>query len=304
MGLHIAALFVLLISSGLGVFAPVVFGGLKQRPWLSTTLFILKHFGTGIIISTAFIHLLMHAFVMFANECLGELGYEAVAPAIAMGSLFVFFLVDFFAGRWMIHKHQKVDDENSLPAENKNQNAFTEHAHVHGVGGLTLDGSSKQAHWDVQLLEAGVAFHSIMIGVSLGAQAESGFISTFCAIIFHQLFEGLGLGSRIATLSWPEGGKWRKWGMCLAYTFVTPVGIAIGIGVHESFNINGRAALISIGVLDSIAAGILLYAGVCQLLMSDWINGEMLLVKRSKAALGLVSLFLGVFAMSLIGKWA
>lgn len=67
--------------------------------------------------------------------------------------------------------------------------------------------------------------------------------------------------------------------MCLAYTFVTPIGIAIvciphchfgfylracrqGIGVHESFNLNGRAALISIGVLDSIAAGILLYAGV------------------------------------------
>ncbi len=43
----------------------------------------------------------MHAFVMFANECLGELAYESVAPAIAMGSLFVFFLVDFFAGRWV-----------------------------------------------------------------------------------------------------------------------------------------------------------------------------------------------------------
>ena len=44
----------------------------------------------------SFIHLLMHAFVMFANECLGELQYEAIAPAIAMGSLMVFFLVDFF----------------------------------------------------------------------------------------------------------------------------------------------------------------------------------------------------------------
>ena len=43
----------------------------------------------------------MHAFVMFANECLGELQYEAIAPAIAMGSLMVFFLVDFFAGRWV-----------------------------------------------------------------------------------------------------------------------------------------------------------------------------------------------------------
>jgi hypothetical protein len=34
----------------------------------------------------------------------------------------------------------------------------------HGGGPiLTFDGSSRQAHWDVQLLEVGVAFHSIMM---------------------------------------------------------------------------------------------------------------------------------------------
>jgi hypothetical protein len=33
-----------------------------------------------------------------------------------------------------------------------------------------------------------------------------------------------------------------------------------GVGVHETFNLNGRAAILSIGILDSISAGILLYS--------------------------------------------
>lgn len=33
-----------------------------------------------------------------------------------------------------------------------------------------------------------------------------------------------------------------------------------GIGIHESFNLNGRSALLAIGILDSISAGILLYS--------------------------------------------
>ena len=47
------------------------------------------------------------------------------------------------------------------------------------------------------------------------------------AIVFHQFFEGLGLGARIATLIYPEGGSWKKWLMCFLYTVITPVGIAI-----------------------------------------------------------------------------
>lgn len=49
------------------------------------------------------------------------------------------------------------------------------------------------------------------------------------ALVFHQLFEGLGLGARIAMLIWPAGisSAIKKWSMCLAYALATPVGIAI-----------------------------------------------------------------------------
>lgn len=167
-----------------------------------------------------------------------------------------------------------------------------------------FDGAAKIAHWNVQLLEYGVIFHSVMIGVSLGAMG-TGFSTTFAALVFHQLFEGLGLGARIAMLVWPSGisSTIKKWSMCLAYALTTSVGIAIGIGVHASVNMNGRAILLSTGILDSISAGILLYSGLCQLLYREWVVGEMRDASTSKIIVALVSLFLGLFAMSFIGKW-
>lgn len=54
------------------------------------------------------------------------------------------------------------------------------HGHSHAASDIVLyDGASRRAHWDVTLLEAGVVFHSIMIGVTLGAQSGSGFLPTF-----------------------------------------------------------------------------------------------------------------------------
>jgi zinc transporter 1/2/3 len=74
-------------------------------------------------------------------------------------------------------------------------------------------------------------------------------------VIFHQFFEGLALGARIALLDFAS--KWTPWIMGLAFTFITPIGIAIGVGVHENFSANGKAPLLSVGILNSISAGIL-----------------------------------------------
>ncbi|KAF9467228.1 ZIP zinc transporter-domain-containing protein [Collybia nuda] len=307
LALHIGALFVLLVASFIGVVLPV-FIGTRTNRIVSNVFFALKHFGTGIIISTAFIHLLMHAFVMFANECLGETEYEAIAPAIAMLAVMMVFAVDFFAARLIASKpspgaptdstlekqvHPPTDDLMAL-------------GHDHSCNGAVVayDGSTKQAHWEVHLLEAGIIFHSIMIGVTLGAQGGSGFIPTFCAIVFHQFFEGLGLGARIAVLVWPSGEAYKKWLMCGAYTLVTPIGIAIGIGAQSSFNLNAKSTILAIGILNSISAGILLYTGIVRLLVMEWINGELLTASRIRVAVASVSLLLGLFAMSFIGKWA
>lgn len=79
------------------------------------------------------------------------------------------------------------------------------HSHGLAVQDSTVDYSSDQAHFDVYLLEAGVIFHSVMIGVTLGATGGSEFVVLLVAIAyvtnswtksllilrhsFHQFFE-------------------------------------------------------------------------------------------------------------------
>ena len=55
-GLRIGTLFVILITSGIGVFAPMVLTKLPSRSINASTFTIVKQFGTGVILSTAFIH--------------------------------------------------------------------------------------------------------------------------------------------------------------------------------------------------------------------------------------------------------
>lgn len=113
---------------------------------------ILKQFGTGVIISTAMVHvsvfatvllrltliplvkLYTHASLMFGNSCLGELKYEATTSAVAMAGLFLSWLVDYVSHR--LAKHHAATK------------------------------SANMAHYNddivnVLILEAGIIFHSI-----------------------------------------------------------------------------------------------------------------------------------------------
>ena len=53
---------------------------------------------------------------------------------------------------------------------------------------------------NIYVLEAGIIFHSFLIGLTLVVSGDSFFITLFIVIVFHQFFEGLALGTRIAAL--------------------------------------------------------------------------------------------------------
>ncbi|GAA6034480.1 hypothetical protein JCM8097_005350 [Rhodosporidiobolus ruineniae] len=313
MDLHIVALFVVLVSSLLGVLLPLFSANLMSKALFSGIFFAAKHFGTGIILSTAFVHLLYHAFVMFSNACLGELAFEPAAAAISLAGVYVVFGVDFFVMRWLKTRTANREHASAAasadgpqsspsPSVNKHAEAF---GHSHGPApNEHTDFASPQAHFDVLILEAGIIFHSIMIGVSLGASGGSQWTPLFIAIVFHQLFEGLALGSRIGQLIWPAGQGYRKWVMAAAFGLITPIGIAIGMGVHSGYNPNSGAALLSIGVLDSISAGILLYAGLVEMLYHDFMHGQLAHARMLKVLAAFFFLLAGSLCMSVLGKWA
>ncbi|KAL7416494.1 Zinc/iron permease [Mrakia frigida] len=155
----------------------------------------------------------------------------------------------------------------------------------------------------IAILEFGVVFHSFFIGLTLATDPQ--FIILFIVIIFHQTFEGLGLGSRLAFLPLPRSYNWVPVTAGTAYAFVTPVGMAIGLGVRHSYQGNSVTALVTSGVLDSISAGILLWTGLVELLAHEFLfSEEMQKASNGKVFYAMSCMMLGAGLMALLGRWA
>eukprot|EP00887_Chlorella_sp_A99_P002159 scaffold21.g2159.t1 len=146
------------------------------------------------------------------------------------------------------------------------------------------------------------AGHSVLIGITLGVTAGGSFKTLLIALAFHQFFEGFAIGS--AAIDSGIGAP-RAALMTLVYSLTTPTGIAIGIGIRESFNQNSTATLLAEGILDSISSGILIYVVLIELLnpmmnQSAWLRAQRWPLKL----LSFASLYAGAAVLALIGKWA
>lgn len=154
------------------------------------------------------------------------------------------------------------------------------------------------------LLEAGILFHSIFIGMAVSVATGPPFVVFLIAIAFHQSFEGLALGSRIAAINFPKSSP-RPWLMVLAYGTTTPIGQAIGLLVHNLYDPQSAAGLLMVGVMNGISSGLLLFAGLVQLLAEDFLSDKSyksLKGRKRLEAFGAVSA--GAALMALVGAWA
>ncbi|KAM3084509.1 low-affinity Zn(2+) transporter zrt2 [Clarireedia jacksonii] len=154
------------------------------------------------------------------------------------------------------------------------------------------------------ILEFGVIFHSIFIGLTL-AVTGSEFTVLYIVLVFHQTFEGLGLGSRLATTQWPKSKRWLPWALGSAYGVTTPIAIAIGLGVRSTFAPGSQKTMIINGVFDSISAGILIYTGLVELMAHEFMfNPEMRKASMKMLLFAFGCMCLGAGLMALLGKWA
>ncbi|KAH7100283.1 Zip-domain-containing protein [Auriculariales sp. MPI-PUGE-AT-0066] len=300
--LHIGSVFIVLASSSLGVALPILTVSWASLPVLKEAFFAARYFGTGVIIATALVHLLYHAFVMFNNSCLVErLAFEPTAALISIGAIYVVFIVDLFSLRYIrgLRAANGVKEKSSESSGTIQQELPYSHGgHVHGTDSI----DHLQARTELWLLEAGIIFHSVMIGVMLGATGGTPWVPLLCAIVFHQSTLCPWLADCL--LKFDEGKGYEKWLMALAFALITPVGIAIGVGVHNSYNPNSDAALLSIGVLDAISAGILLYSGLVELLAHDFMDGDLKTASAGRVWIAITWVFVGTTLMSFLGKWA
>jgi len=154
------------------------------------------------------------------------------------------------------------------------------------------------------VLEFGIALHSVIIGISLGTTIGAEFVSLLIALLFHQFFEGVALGGRIASLQFSRRSL-SPWLLSAWFAISTPVGIAIGIGIRSTYDDKSVTALLVQGVFDSCSAGILLYTAMVQL-MSTELNANRVFREASlrHQVVQFSALWLGAAAMAVVGKWA
>lgn len=72
------------------------------------------------------------------------------------------------------------------------------------------------------ILEFGVIFHSVIIGLNLGTAGDE-FSTLYPVLVFHQSFEGLGIGARMSAIPFPKRLSWLPWFLCSGYGLTTPI---------------------------------------------------------------------------------
>ncbi|KAK2747368.1 hypothetical protein FQN55_005117 [Onygenales sp. PD_40] len=365
MGLRISAVFVILIGSSLGALFPVwvrpTGGNAKGRmavpPW---AFFIAKYFGSGVIVATAFIHLLAPAEEALKNPCLtGVIVEYPWVEGIMLMTIVLLFFIELMVMRFAHFGSEEIAKELESGTIYYDHDHDHDHGHSHGLVqtpdtksdsapsiqsnpkshlpgedhlGHTRDHhpasasnttsektASANPHLNhhhslvedysaqltsIFILEFGIIFHSIFIGLTLAVAGEE-FTTLYIVLAFHQTFEGLGLGARLAGIRWPPSKRLTPYILAIAFGLSTPIAIAIGLGVRNSYPPEGRTTLIVNGVFDSVSGGILIYTALVELMAHEFMFSSSM--KRAPLSTVLSAFFLlclGAALMALLGKWA
>ncbi|EFI26579.1 hypothetical protein CC1G_15793 [Coprinopsis cinerea okayama7 len=273
----LAVMLAILAASLVAVSFPAISGsGLIRTPDL--LFFIGKHLGTGVILATAFIHLLPDSFCALLSDAVkkeyGDVGKWT--GLIILASLLAIFLVEYISTTY-VDRLQAKPSAPSTPAETPSlastplplavsgcptpvlgqdptvilpfltntpkilrlhsnvcvcqagicpgacvcvpappktpepvqeerqertedhHEPLHDHRHHHHHQEEIRVGRRRQIV-GIFVLQVGIMIHSLVIGLTLAVTTGADFTSLTTAVLFHQLFEGLSLGIRIAAL--------------------------------------------------------------------------------------------------------
>ncbi|KAH7886695.1 zinc iron permease [Phlebopus sp. FC_14] len=200
------------------------------------------------------------------------------------------------------HDHV-FDPEDEVTETQRQDSAY----HDHDIENADVKIGKKRQLVGILVLQLGIMIHSLVIGLTLAITSGPEFTSLLVAIIFHQLFEGLSLGIRIASLPSshdlrPKCFIFLKPILTGLFAITTPIGIILGIAIFGQGKDLAHMRLIQ-GLMCAISAGMLIYAACVEMLAGDFVMDPILWRSGlGKQALALVSLAAGVTAMALVGS--
>ncbi|KAJ3044991.1 high-affinity Zn(2+) transporter zrt1 [Rhizophlyctis rosea] len=273
--LHVTAVFVIMATSLLGTMVPLWSSWIGGGKLINSILPILKLFSTGVILSTALIHMYTPASTTLASECLPSWvrSYEALPSALVLAGMLITWTGQVVAGRVLARdkgeegeglmgsdgKEEEMsgfkevefkddatvvfDPESSLPSSSS-QSTTSHNHHGHHHTSLT----SPNASLSLTLLKIGIMSHSVIIGIALGTAREE-FATLLAAVSVHQFFEGVAVGSLVVEDEMRKSGtrdeedregrrgaRWKWWMRCIWVGIGYSITTPLGIIIGIALN--------------------------------------------------------------------
>ena len=156
MGARISSIFVIFFVSTLFTLFPVVAARVKSIRIPKYVYLFARYFGTGVIVATAFIHLLDPAYGEIGGDsCVGKTGHWADyswCPAIVLLTIFIIFLVDLASDVYVkrrfgvAHNHGDVIEDAVVKRQGDAHEDLESHNNHMPVSYTHLDVYKRQVH--------------------------------------------------------------------------------------------------------------------------------------------------------------
>ena len=217
--LKLISIVVIFLTSIIGISLPVLLARYFQgKPLYDKAVLLIKCFAAGVILSTSLVHVLPDAFDALSDCQVAShhpwKDYPFSGLVTLIGALLA-LLVDITATSHVEHGHGHghgdSHGEKYSPVGTHEELAVSEKKSGETrceLGELGVVNSEQQRVEELvrlkqrlvsQVLEIGIIFHSVIIGVTMGmSQNQCTIRPLVLALAFHQIFEGMGLGGCIA----------------------------------------------------------------------------------------------------------
>ena len=338
LGLKIIAAIEIMIASFSGSCLPFVYIYLNQVELKSLDqeplFFILKSISCGVIIGVALLHLLPDGDESLSTHYSYPVSYLMAGVGIIISltlEQFSMWLVSTTSAslkqRNTIDNSQNLEnplhEDPTIPSRIKSNERASDFINAkHSLGSSTAEmvaasraQSVCEADMLVQIfadsndiktlikayiLECAIAVHSIIMGISLGAMNsnEKGSIKVLMiAYSIHQFLEGISLG---CALSSAQLSPFKLSSLITFFVCTLPIGIFIGIGISSG---DSLTTTVIEGVFNSIAAGILIYVSMVEMMAEEF--GNVVVRNNYLLKVGMIlAIFFGIAGMAILAIWA
>ncbi|XP_059317842.1 zinc transporter 6, chloroplastic [Lycium ferocissimum] len=306
--LKLISMFVIFFTSVIGITVPVFLARLFHgKPVHDKAILIIKCFAAGVILSTSLVHVLPDAF-----DALSDCQVSSRHPwkdfpfsgLVTLIGVLTALLVDLTATSHVESHQNNQDNDYAIVGTSEELGTVVSNKKIEEQVREAEELVKLKQRLVSQVLEIGIIFHSVIIGVTLGmSQNQCTIRPLVAALSFHQIFEGMGLGGCIAQAGFSFGTTAY---MSFMFSVTTPMGILLGMIIFSmtGYDDSSPNALILEGLLGSLSSGILIYMALVDLIALDFFHNKLMSGQPFLKKVSFVALVLGSTSMSILALWA